>query len=104
MRGYLCISKNKQNEYLNNFFDAYWQNDQDLTKIENIEKLLINLKINSEEFFKSVKEQSIKDKLIKSTTEAFENEVFGAPTFIINNKIFWGQDRLEYALQELSSV
>ncbi len=104
MRGYLCISKNKQNDYLNNFFDAYWQDDQDLTKSENIEKLLINLKIDSEEFFKSVKEQSIKDKLIKSTTEAFENEVFGAPTFKINNKIFWGQDRLEYALQELSSV
>ena len=29
-------------------------------------------------------------------------EVFGAPTFIVNNKIFWGQDRLEYALEELS--
>ena len=27
--------------------------------------------------------------------------VFGAPTFIaINNKIFWGQDRLEFALDE----
>jgi len=28
--------------------------------------------------------------------------VFGAPTFIVNNKIYWGQDRLEYALEELS--
>ena len=33
---------------------------------------------------------------------AFEKEVFGAPTFIVNNKIFWGQDRLEYALEELN--
>ena len=30
--------------------------------------------------------------------EAFSKEVFGAPTFIVNNKIFWGQDRLEYAV------
>ena len=29
-------------------------------------------------------------------------EVFGAPTFIVNNKIFWGQDRFEYALEELN--
>ena len=36
------------------------------------------------------------------TNEAFKKEVFGAPTFIVNGKIFWGQDRLEYALDELS--
>ena len=49
-----------------------------------------------------VKEQSIKDALKDSTNEAFEKEVFGAPTFIANNKIFWGQDRIEYAVEELS--
>ena len=41
--------------------------------------------------------------LIKLTTDAFEKEVFGTPTFLVNNKIFWGQDRLEYALEELNS-
>ena len=39
-------------------------------------------------------------KLALKTQEAFEKEVFGAPTFIVNDKIFWGQDRLEYALDE----
>ena len=29
---------------------------------------------------------------------AFDEEVFGAPTFTVNNKIFWGQDRLELSL------
>jgi len=43
------------------------------------------------------------DQLIKLTTDAFEKEVFGTPTFIANNKIFWGQDRLEYALEEFSA-
>ena len=27
-------------------------------------------------------------------------DIFGAPTFIVNEKIFWGQDRLVYALDE----
>ena len=40
--------------------------------------------------------------LKKLTNDAFDKEVFGAPTFIVNNKIFWGQDRLDYAIEELS--
>ena len=34
------------------------------------------------------------------TNEAFEKDIFGAPTFVVNNKFFWGQDRLDYALEE----
>ena len=102
MRGYIYINKDKKNDYLNTFFDAYWKDNQNLSKIENIAKLLSKIKIDSEVFFKSIKEQSIKNKLKNLTSEAFEKEVFGAPTFIVNNKIFWGQDRLEYALDELN--
>tara|TARA_B100000963_G_scaffold31077_1_gene23018 strand:- start:222 stop:821 length:600 start_codon:yes stop_codon:yes gene_type:complete len=102
MRGYIYINKDKKNDYLNTFFDAYWKDNQNLSKIENIAKLLRKIQIDSEEFFKSIKEQSIKDKLKNLTSEAFKKEVFGAPTFVVNNKIFWGQDRLEYALDELN--
>ena len=35
------------------------------------------------------------------TSSSFLKVVFGATTFIVNNKIFWGQDRLEYALDEI---
>ena len=103
MRGYLCVNEDKQNKYLNTFFDAYWKDNQNLSESKNINKLLNNLKIDNEEFYKAINEQNIKNKLIKLTTDAFEKEVFGTPTFIINNKIFWGQDRLEYAVEELKN-
>ncbi len=103
MRGYLYVNEDKQNEYLNTFFDAYWKDDLDLSKTKNVNELLKNLKIDNDEFYNAIKEQTIKNKLIKLTTDAFEKEVFGTPTFIINNKIFWGQDRLEYALEELKN-
>ena len=103
MRGYLCINKDARNKYLNCFFDAYWKNDQDLSNSENINKLLSSLKIDNIKYYKSIKDQAVKDKLIKLTSEAFQKEIFGAPTFIANNKIFWGQDRLEYALEEFSA-
>ena len=66
-------------------------------------KLIRDLNIDIKEFFQSIKEQSVKDKLIQLTTDAFQKEVFGTPTFIVNNKIFWGQDRLEYALEEFNA-
>ena len=66
-------------------------------------KLIRDLNIDSDKFFQSIKEQSVKDQLIKLTNDAFQKEVFGPPTFIVNNKIFWGQDRLEYALEELGA-
>mgnify|MGYP001219050085 FL=1 len=103
MRGYICVNEDKRDQYLNCFFDAYWKDNQDLSNSKNIDNLLNNLKIDSNRFYQSIKEQTIKDKLIKLTTEAFQKKVFGAPTFIVNNKIFWGQDRLEYALEELDN-
>ena len=37
------------------------------------------------------------------TKEAFDKEIFGAPTFVVNDKIFWGQDRLEFAIDEYNN-
>jgi len=45
-------------------------------------------------------QQSIKDELKRRTDNAYKKGIFGAPSFIINNKIFWGQDRLEFVLSE----
>ena len=103
MRGYLQVSEKQKEIYLNTFFDAYWKDNINLSLENEISKLLKVLNINADIFFKKITEQSIKDNLKELTTDAFRNEVFGAPTFIINNKIFWGQDRLEYALEELSN-
>ena len=102
MRGYLSIEDSQKEDYLNIFFDAYWRDNLDLSSEKEFSKLLKSLKIDSKIFFEKIAQQSIKDDLKKLTNDAFEKEVFGAPTFIVNNKIFWGQDRLEYALEELS--
>ena len=102
MRGYLSMNDDQKEDYLNIFFDAYWKDNLDLSSEEDFSKLLEVLNLEKEIFFEKIKHPSIKDDLKKSTSDAFKKEVFGAPTFIVNNKIFWGQDRLEYALEELS--
>ena len=102
MRGYLQVSEKQKEIYLNTFFDAYWKDNINLSSENEISKLLKVLDINADIFFKEITEQSIKDNLKELTSDAFRKEVFGAPTFIVKNKIFWGQDRLEYALEELN--
>jgi 2-hydroxychromene-2-carboxylate isomerase len=102
MRGYISVNDNQKEDYLDTFFNAYWRDNLDLSLDKEISKLLESLKIDSKIFFEKITQQSIKDTLKKFTNDAFEKEVFGAPTFIVDNKIFWGQDRLEYALEELN--
>ena len=65
--------------------------------------MLNNLSIDHKQFFDGITNQKIKDELKKITNEAFKKEIFGAPTFVVNKKIFWGQDRLNYALDEFKN-
>ena len=101
MRGYLVLEEDKKIQYLDSFFNAYWKDNLDLNKKENIVKVLKNLEIDSKHFFEAIENENVKDKLKKFTLDAFKKNVFGAPTFIVNKKMFWGQDRLEYALDEI---
>jgi 2-hydroxychromene-2-carboxylate isomerase len=104
MRGYLSVNLSNRDQYIKTIFDAYWKDDLDISKNEILISLLEQCKINKDIFFKTIKDPVIKEKLIDATKNAHEKEVFGAPTFIVNNKIFWGQDRLEFALDEYNKI
>ena len=100
MRGYLFINDETKGLYLDVIFDAYWKDDLDTSNEKILETLLKKCEINTNEFFDGIKDPKIKNELKIITQEAHNNEIFGAPSFIVNNKIFWGQDRLEFALDE----
>ena len=100
MRGFLIVDDNKKSKFIDLCFDAYWKDNLDISTEKNMQKILTDCAIDHTFFEKSIKEQKIKDKLKDLTTEAFKLNVFGAPTFLVNNKLFWGQDRLEYAIDE----
>ena len=102
MRGYLYVHSSIKNLYISNMFNAYWKDNLDISNEQIQIGLLDKCKIDKDKFYLGIKDQKIKDELKEVTKEAYDKEIFGAPTFIINNKIFWGQDRLEFALDELN--
>jgi len=92
--------KNFAENFINKVFDAIWKDGLNLNDDLIIEKLLKNLDINPKSFLLEATESTIKTELKRKTEEAFKMGIFGAPTFVVNNKIFWGQDRIEFALNE----
>jgi 2-hydroxychromene-2-carboxylate isomerase len=104
MRGYFSMSSLNQAKYIETLFHAYWRDDLDISKEEILTPLLEQCKIDKDIFFKTIKDPAIKERLKNATKNAHEKEVFGAPTFTVNNKIFWGQDRLEFALDEYYKI
>jgi len=103
MRGYLVIDEKLKKKFFEICFDYYWKENIDISDEKNVIKILDTCSINKINFFKDIENNKVKDELKKLTNLAFEKDIFGAPTFIVNNKIFWGQDRLEYALDEYNS-
>ena len=100
MRGYLFIDNEVKDLYLNQMFDANWNDNLDTSNEEALRIILEKCKINLKDFFDGIKNIKIKNELKTITQEAHDKGIFGAPTFVVNNKIFWGQDRLEFALDE----
>ena len=103
MRGYLVIDDKFKKKYLELCFDSYWKDNINISNKKNLIKILEISGVNKNNFFKNIKDIKIKEKLKQLTTLAFKKNIFGAPTFIVNKKIFWGQDRLDYALDEYNS-
>ena len=103
MRGYLIIDDDLKEKYFDFCFNAYWKDNLDISDEKNITIILDNIGFNNENFFNGIKDLKIKEKLKDLTKNAFDKDIFGAPTFVVNNKIFWGQDRLDYALDEYNT-
>ena len=100
MRGYLILNKDQKKDYLDKFFNAYWKNNINLSIQDNFKEILNTLDLDPLTFLEKISDKKIKEQLKQLTNEAFKKEIFGAPTFIYNDKIFWGQDRLEYVIDE----
>ena len=102
MRGVLIAEKNNsEKNFIEKIFNAIWMDGLNMNDPIVINKVLKNIDLNPEIFFKKVSDQKVKDKLRKLTDDALKKKIFGVPAFVVNKKMFWGQDRLSYAIDEI---
>ena len=101
MRGvFIAEEDNYKSYYIDSIFNSIWQDGLNMNDESIIQRVLKNLNVNPKTFLLRCTSSSVKDLLRQKTNEAYQKGVFGAPTFMSNNKIFWGQDRIEFVLNE----
>ena len=101
MRGALVAEKEGfLVNYVDQFYKAAWVDSLNLNDGKILEHFIKNMDINPKSFIEKLSDQKIKDDLKIKTNNAFKKGVFGAPTFIVGSKMFFGQDRLEFVFRE----
>ena len=68
----------------------------------NLSSTLKEIGLDSDNVIKQAQTNEIEQKYLKNTEMAKNKGIFGSPTFIVENEVFWGDDRCEDAIKWLS--
>jgi len=102
MRGALVAEqRNELERYSDAMFNAIWCDGRNMGDSEVIGATLAENGFEVAAYFAGVQEQEIKDELKRCVEHAVAKGVFGAPTFFVGDKMWFGQDRLDWIEAEL---
>ena len=65
----------------------------------NLSSTLREIGLDAENIIKLAQTDEIEQKYLKNTEMAKNKGIFGSPTFIVENEVFWGDDRCEDAIK-----
>lgn len=103
MRGVVAFLNTPQFDvYLNAIFTAMWVDERDMHQPQVIAEVLNRAGLDAQEVLARCNDPSVKDRLKALTGEAIERGVFGAPTFFVDDAMFFGQDRLDWVERALT--
>lgn len=74
---------------------AHFGEGRDISDPAVVKAVADGLGLNGDALLAAAQEQAAKDLLRANTDEAIKRGVFGAPTFFVGERMFWGNDRLQ---------
>ena len=80
-----------------------WSEEQDIAENSVLEKICNKFNLNFNEMNTFANSEEIKNQYLANSNEAISKDVFGAPFFILENELFWGQDRLDFLEDKIKS-
>ena len=96
MRGAIYAQENEIfDKYVEVVFKSMWVDNKKMDDLEVIQTVFSENGLPVKEIFEGTQDQKIKDKLIENTSEAVEKGVFGAPSLLVNNELFFGKETLQ---------
>ena len=102
----ICCQNNNIDPYdiAFSFMKSVWVDEKDISNENTIKELCRDYHIDSDSIIKQAFKSTINDQYIKNTEDAIKNNVWGAPTFILDKELFWGQDRLDFLERKIQSL
>lgn len=85
-------------EYCRRIMLQNWAHDREIDDAAVVLEALLELVDDPHAVLAAAGTQEVKEALRAQTAEARALGIFGAPTFIVGGEMFWGDDRLEDAL------
>lgn len=102
MRGAVAMQRQGRfAPYADAIFHAMWVEPQNMNDPQVVGAVLAKAGFDPKEMLAAIEEQGVKDELRANTDEAVSRGVFGAPTFFVGDKMFFGQDRLDFVEEAL---
>ncbi len=81
-------------------FGAVWAQQRDIASADVLAELLLECKLPAERLAQSHDAQ-VQSLYEGHTQAAITKGIFGAPSYVIDDEIFWGQDRLDFVARRL---
>lgn len=91
-------------DYCRAIFRAMWVDEMDLNAPAVVGQVLHAAGFDPAAMLALAGRQDVKDRLKAVTEEAVARGVFGAPTMFVGERMFWGQDRLEWLREALAAA
>ena len=79
---------------------ACWERGADLSDAKVLEHIVSDAGFDSQ-LCAAADSPEIKSKLLVATENAIKKGIFGVPTFVLDNELFWGSDRIDSLLWRL---
>lgn len=77
-------------------FALYWVHGRDISDPAQLQATLADLHLDVDAVWQLSQSETIRQELRDRTQQAVDIGIFGAPTFVVNGQLFWGQDRLPF--------
>jgi 2-hydroxychromene-2-carboxylate isomerase len=85
-------------QFVRNVYGANFADDRDIAAPEVVLDCLRNLAPEPDAVLEAARDERAKAQLRSNTERAAALGIFGAPTFAVGSELFWGNDRLDAAL------
>ena len=75
---------------------AIWKEERDVADESTLNEIAQSLHLDAAALHERAASHDIAVRYKALTDEAIERKVFGAPTYVYRDELFWGQDRLDF--------